>query len=184
MQACRRVSEAKPGTPSVRLRRETSCQACQANPWTQTAHCWSRTRRPNPPPPLRSWSRAETLRFPITSASTSQRNCHAWSDLTAPSTSSTSNSTMSATGANARTVSTSRSPREVAGPWSAARPARTASTPHSSRRSANSRAGCVAARTAARCTTATRRRCRWPRPRRWIRCPRRLPTTCSQTAWA
>ena len=116
MQVRRRASEDKPGTRSVRLRRETSCQACQAIPWTQTAPCWSRTRHLNPPPPQRSSSRAETSRFPSTSASTSQRNCHAWNDLTAPSTSSTSSSTMSATGANARTVNTSRSPREAAGP--------------------------------------------------------------------
>ena len=64
------------------------------------------------------------------------RNSPAWSDSTAPSTCSTSNSTTSATGASARPVSTSRSPRAVAVRSSAAKPARTASTPRSSPRSA------------------------------------------------
>ena len=64
----------------------------------------------------RSSSRAATSRFPTTSASTSQKNCHAWNDSTAPSTSSTSNWTTSATGANARTVNTSRSLPAVADP--------------------------------------------------------------------
>ena len=145
-----------------------------------------RRRPPDAAPTPRSSSRAATSRSPITSASTSRRSWPAWSASTAPSTSSTSNSTTSATGANARTVSTSRSPRAVAGPSSAARPAPTASTPRWSRRSANSRTGCGAARTAARSTTATRRRCRWPRPPRSTPLPETpCPTTRrSQTASA
>ena len=61
---------------------------------------------PEPAPNAEVVVKGRNVEVPDHFRSTSQRNCHAWNDLTAPSTYSTSNSTMSATGANARTVNT------------------------------------------------------------------------------